>query len=136
MPTVGQAPAVVPIPELSEEEKQERLDDLEMAFKLHKGIREKAAKVLPQIEEIFRDFAKLQDHCSKTQSLRIIRLGRILMTDPLAKLALAARFHLHRLGSTSERAERNAWDMARMILDPEIVPPNRPVRRKPEKIQK
>lgn len=136
MPTVGSAPAVIPIPELSDEEKQERVDDLEKALQLHRGIREKVAKVLPQVEDVFRDFAKLQEHCSRTQTLRLVRLGRVLMTDPLFKLALGARFHLQRLNKISEVAERTAGDVEKDLLDPTVVPPNRPVRRKSEKKNK
>jgi hypothetical protein len=133
MPEVSQAPAVIPILEISDEEKQERIDDLDKALKLQRGIREKVAKVLPQVEDILQDFAKLQDHCAKTQPLRIVRLGRVLMAQPLFRLALGARFHLQRLNKVSEIAERSAGDIEKDLLDPEIVPPNRPVKRKANK---
>jgi hypothetical protein len=136
MPTVGQAPAVIPIPELSEEEKQERIADLEKAFQLHRGIREKVAKVMPQLDEIFRDFAKLHEHISHTQTLRLARLSRLLMTDPLVKLVFGARNHLQRLTRLSAHAERNSGDVEKDILDPSLYPSDRTQRRKPDKAKK
>ena len=133
MPTVGKAPDVIPIPELSDEEKQERIDDLEKAFQLHRGIREKIARIQPQLDDIFKDFSKLQLHCYKIQTLRLARLGRVLMIDPLAKYALGARMQLQRLTQVSARAERNAGDMEKSILDPSLYPSDRT---KPEKAKK
>jgi len=136
MPKVGQAPAVIPILELTDEEKQERIADLDRAFQLHRGIRAKVAHVMPQLEDIFRDFSKLQDHCSKIHTLRLARLGRVLMTDPLVKLALGARFHLQQLNKISEHAERNAGAIEKDLLDPSIIPSDRTVKRKPDKAAK
>lgn len=136
MPTVGQAPAVIPIPELTDEERHERIADLTKALQLHRGIRSKVAKVMPQLEDIFRDFSKLQDHCSKTPTLRLVRLGRVLMTDPLIKLALGARFHLQQLNKISEHADRNAGDIEKDLLDPSIIPSDRTVKRKLDKAPK
>ena|SRR5271157_2072686 len=133
MPKVGQAPAVIPILELTDEEKQERVADLTKALQLHRSIRAKVANVIPQLEGILQDFSKLQDHCSKTQTLRLVRLGRVLMTDPLIKLALGTRFHLRQLNKISEHAERNAGDIEKDLLDPSVIPSDRTVKRKSDK---
>jgi hypothetical protein len=125
MPTVGRAPAVVPIRDLSEEEKQERVDDLAKALALHQDIREKVAKLLPQFEEVLRDYVKLHEHCVRTPSLRMARLGRILQTEALPRMVLGARFMLTRLQRASLQVERNAGDVETVLLDPAIIPPTR-----------
>lgn len=130
MPTAGRAPAVVPIPELSDEEQQERVADLAKAIQLHQGIREKVSKILPQFDAILRDFARLQDHCSRSQTLRLARLGRILQYESLGRFVLGARFMLLRLRKASEHAERNAGDIEKVILDPSIIPSDRGPKRK------
>ena len=125
MPVVGQAPAVIPIPELGDEEKQERIADLDRAFQLHRGIREKIARIQPQLDDIFRDFAKLEHQCTKIQTLRLARLGRILMVGTLAKMALGTRAQLQQFGRLSAQAERNVGDIEKEIIDPSLYPSDR-----------
>ncbi len=121
MPTVGQAPKVIPIPELTDEEKQGRIADLAKATKLHQGVRAKAAGILPALDEMLRDLQQLHKHCEMTPTLRTLRLNRRLASDPLIRFVLAARVQLMELGKVSERAERNSGDIENDLLDPKLL---------------
>jgi len=120
MPVIGPAPDVIPIPELSEREKRERLDELEEAVKLHADIRTKIQRVLPFLDEIIQDCVKFQLKCGSSYLLRSIHLSRALRFAVLFNLVASVRTQLSAAAKASEKVERRSKDLEREILDPDL----------------
>lgn len=120
MPEVGKAPAVIPIPELSEREKQERAQDIEKVSKSHAEIREKIARLLPALDEVIQDHLKLQYECEKSPPIRAIRLSRRISLVASLRGVAGAKFLLSQLIRTSERSVRFIEAAQTEVLDPEL----------------
>ena len=120
MPEVGQAPAVIPIPELSERETQERVQDIEKVSKVHAEIRAKISRLLPALDEIIQDHLKLRYECEKSPPIRAIRLARRIGLEASLRGVAGAKFLLSQLVRTSERSTRFIEAAQTEVLDPEL----------------
>jgi len=118
MPIVGQAPAVIEIPELSDKEKSDRLGELESAIKLHSTIRAKIAKVIPLLDDIIQDCAKFEHTCSSSYLLRAVHLSRTFRSPLLLKVVALSRTELNKIAQAAEKVERRSGTLEAEALDP------------------
>lgn len=136
MPRVGQAPAVIPIPELSDRERQDRLQDMEKVTKRHTGIRAKIAKVIPVLDDLIQEHLRLQHDCETSPPIRAIRLARRIGTSESLKTVVAAKFHLNQLIRGAEKSARHIEAAQREVLEPDIPGVSRDLREMREVIRK
>jgi hypothetical protein len=120
MPKVGQAPAVIPIPELSEREQQDRLQEVEQVSKGYNLIREKIAKLTPVIDEIIQDYLKLIHDLETSQPLRALQVARRIGVHTSLKGIAGVKFFLSQMVRQSERSIRHIEAARRDVLDPEL----------------
>jgi hypothetical protein len=123
MPKAGKRPTDDPrkIPELSDQEKQERIGDYVQALERYRGIRAKAEKILPTINEIIQDCQKLEQDCGRNPVHRALRLNRKFMILNIAKLAASAMHTLADAASMQKRGDRNCGDIENDLLDPALL---------------
>jgi hypothetical protein len=120
MPKVGQAPAVIPIPELSEREQQDRLQEVDQVSKRHALIREKIAKLTPAFDEIIQEHLKLLHDLETSAPLRALHVGRRLGIQASLKGVAGVKFFLSQLVKQSERSVRHIEAAKREVLDPNL----------------
>jgi hypothetical protein len=106
---------------ISKKEEQDRLDDLEKALKIYGGIRSKAAKILPMLEDVAKEIAQFQQHCSQVDALRTLRLTKKLVSEPMMKVVLGSRHQITQLIRVSERAEQSIEGIETEIIDPTLL---------------
>jgi hypothetical protein len=120
MPAVSQAPAVIPIPELSEREKQDRTQDIDAVTKKYAAIRGKISKLFPALDEIISDYIQLQRDCDKSPPIRAVHLSRRIGLVDSLKGAAGAKFLLMQLIKTSDRSIRHVEAAQTEVLAPDL----------------
>ncbi len=120
MAVIGRAPAVIPIPELSEEEQRLRLHELDTAFELYESIQAKIAKLVPSLASLAHDFVRLQGVCNSSPALRSIRLAHHLKSPLLFKAVLMLNAQLGRITRDIGKSTKRRDGLARDILDPAL----------------
>ena len=120
MPKVGQAPAVIPIPELSEREQQDRLQEVDSVSKRHNLIREKISQLTPALDEIIQEHLRMQQDLESSQPLRALRVAHRIGLQASLKGIAGIRYFLTQLARQSERSVRHIEAAKREVLDPNI----------------
>jgi hypothetical protein len=121
MPIVGQAPAVVPIPKLSESELRERRESLEEAMGLHRAALEALESALPALLEAQKLVDRLSRVSESVPSNRAVRLSRRL-GDPILQASISRAVDSVRSSSSSRRvASQGLGEAEVLIADPGLL---------------
>jgi len=121
MPTVGQAPSVIPLPTLSADEAQDRTESLEEAFKLHRAIMGKLDLVLASLAEAGAMTEKLQHLSTSVPSNRGVRLSRRLSVDVVLFSLRRASSAIKAATGTKRAASYGRDEAEKLILDPGLL---------------
>jgi len=121
MPTIGQAPPVIPLPVLSADEARDRTESLEEAFKLHRAVMGKLDSVLASLAEAGAMVEKLQHVSTSVPSNRAVRLSRRLGLDVLLHSLRGASSLVKAASGTRRAASRGRDEAEKLVLDPGLL---------------
>ncbi len=120
MAVIGRAPAVIPVPELSEEEQRSRLHELETAFELYQSIQSKVAKLGPALQALARDFVRLQHLSSSSPALRAVRVLHHLKAPLIFKAVVILNAQIGRIMKDMDKSLKRKDILEREVLDPQL----------------
>lgn len=121
MPIIGQAPSVVPFPELSESELQDRREALEEAAGLHREVLDKFALALRPVVEARRALEKLERTIASVPSNRAVHLSRRLGVGALRESIMKAEYAIRSSSAIRRIASRGLEEARQVIVDPGLL---------------
>ncbi len=136
MPKVGQAPSVIPIPPLSDRERDDRLHDMEKVTKRLTSIQTKLSKLVPHLDELIAEYLQIVRDCETSSPIRAVRLSRRIRLEQSLKTVATAKWHLGQLLRDSDRSSRHIEAAQREIMEPDIPGVNRDSREMREAVRK